>query len=325
MAYLFGVDIGGTKSAVAAVSLQGEILARAEIETRAAEGAPRVIARLCEALHTIERDDELLGIGIGCTGPVNPRTGHVMNPYTLPTWDDVDIVSPIANAFHTRVVLENDCDVAALGEHWMGAGTASRSNNVDFIVHGARDAATQARGASNLVYITVGTGIGAGIIINNKLYRGVGMTAGELGHMTIDYNGPSCYCGNRGCLEMLASGPAIARVYAKKMGVENITARDVIQRAQNGDAEALAIVEHTARFLGIGLSNLITILAPDVIVMGGGVMSSFDLFYPTMRATIKANVTLVPSEQVKIAPAALGQNAGVIGAAKALLERMNDK
>ncbi len=302
MAYVFGIDIGGTKSAVAAVSLRGEILARTEIETRAADGAPRVIARLCAALHSIERDDQLLGIGIGCTGPVDPRTGHVMNPYTLPTWDDVDIVSPLADEFHTRVVLENDCDVAALGEHWIGA----------------------ARSANNAVYITVGTGIGAGLIFNNKLYRGVGMVAGEIGHMTIDYNGPLCYCGNRGCLEMLASGPTIARVYAKKMGVENITARDVIDRAQNGDAEAFAIVEHTARFLGIGLSNLITLLAPDVIVMGGGVMSSFDLFYPTMRATITANVTLVPSDQVKIVPAALGQNAGVIGAAKALLERMDN-
>jgi glucokinase len=303
MAYIFGVDIGGTKIAVAAVSLHGEILARTAIETRAAEGAPRVIARLCDAIHSLERDDELRGIGIGCTGPVNPRTGHVRNPYTLPTWDDVDIVSPLAHEFNTRVVLENDCDVAALGEHWVG----------------------NARGADNVVYITVGTGIGAGLLFNNKLYRGVGMMAGEIGHMTIAHDGPPCYCGSRGCLEMLAAGPAIARVYAAKMGLENITARDVIERAQNGDLEARAVIEHSAHFLGIGLSNLITILAPDVIVMGGGVMQNFDLFYPTMRATITKNVTLVPAAQVKIVPAALGQNAGVIGAAKALLERMNDE
>ena len=157
MSYLFGIDIGGTKIAVAAVSYQGEILARAEIETRAAEGATRVIARLCDALHSIQRDDELLGIGIGCTGPVDPRTGHVMNPYTLPTWEDVDIVSPLVAEFHTRVVLENDCDAAALGEHWTGA----------------------ARDTNNAAYITVGTGIGAGLIFNNKLYRGVGMVAGH--------------------------------------------------------------------------------------------------------------------------------------------------
>lgn len=301
MSYIFGVDIGGTKSAVAAVSLQGEILARTEIETRAAEGAPRVIARLCAALHSIQRSDELLGIGIGCTGPVDPRTGHVMNPYTLPTWDDVDIVSPLAQEFQTRVVLENDCDVAALGEHWIGAG----------------------RDAHNLVYITVGTGIGAGLIFNNKLYRGVGMVAGEIGHMTIDYNGPQCYCGARGCLEMLAAGPAIANAYTNKTGAPNISARDVIARAQNGDPDARATIEQTAYYLGIGLGNLMTILAPDVIVMGGGVMQNFDMFYPTLRATITKNVTLVPSAQVQIVPAALGQNAGVIGAAKALLAQMD--
>lgn len=302
MAYIFGVDIGGTKIAVAAVSLQGEILDRAEIETRAAEGASRVIARLFDALHSIQRDDELLGIGIGCTGPVDPRTGHVMNPYTLPTWEDVDIVSPLAGEFHARAALENDCDAAALGEHWIGS----------------------ARGANNAVYITVGTGIGAGLILNNRLYRGVGMTAGEIGHMTIVHDGPPCYCGSRGCLEMYAAGPAIARAYENKTGAHNISAREVIARAQNGDAHARRVVEQTAYYLGVGLGNLITILAPDVIVLGGGVMQHFDLFYPTLRATITKNVTLVPSEQVNIVPAALGQNAGVTGAAKALLERINN-
>ena len=304
MAYVFGIDIGGTKIAVAAVSLQGEILARDEIETRAAEGAPRVIARLCHALHSLERDDELLGIGVGCTGPVDPRTGHVMNPYTLPTWDDVDIVSPLVDEFfarergRTRVVLENDCDAAALGEHWIGS----------------------ARGATNAIYITVGTGIGAGLILNNKLYRGVGMVAGEFGHMTIAHDGVTCYCGARGCLEMYAAGPAIAKAYADKTRAQNLSARDVMARAQNGDADARAVVEQTAYYLGVGLGNLITILAPDVIVLGGGVMQRFEMFYPTMRATITKNVTLVPSAQVKIVRAALGQNAGVIGAAKAFLE-----
>jgi glucokinase len=303
MAHIFGVDIGGTKIAVAAVSLRGEILARTEIETRAAEGAPRVLARLCDALHSLQREDELLGIGIGCTGPVDPRTGHVRNPYTLPTWDDVDIVSPLAQEFHTRVVLENDCDAAALGEHWMG----------------------NARGADNAVYITVGTGIGAGLIFNNKLYRGVGMTAGEIGHMTIEHDGVPCYCGARGCLEMLAAGPAIARAYEIKTGARSITAREVMERARRGDANAHAVMEQTAYYLGVGLANLITLLVPNMIVLGGGVMQHFDLFYPTMRATITKNATLVPSTQVKIVPAALGQNAGVIGAAKALLERMDNE
>jgi glucokinase len=303
MPFLFGVDIGGTKIAVAAVSLQGDVMARDEIETRAGEGAPRVIERLIAELHSLEPRDQLLGIGIGCTGPVDPRAGHVMNPYTLPTWEAVDIVSPLAEEFHTGVVLENDCDAAALGEYWKGSG----------------------RGARNMIYVTVGTGIGAGLVLDGKLYRGVGMVAGEIGHMSIDHAGPPCYCGSRGCLEILAAGPAIARAYQSKTGAQNISARQVIQAARRGEANACAIVEQTAHYLGVGLANLITLLAPDVIVLGGGVMEHFELFEPTLRATIAQNVAFVPWQEVKITRAALGANAGVIGAAKALLDRLADE
>jgi glucokinase len=300
MSFLFGVDIGGTKIAVAAVSTEGKIITLTEIETRAAEGAPRVIARLTAALHSIAQPETLLGIGIGCTGPVDPRTGHVMNPYTLPTWEDVDIVSPLAEEFQTRVVLENDCDAAALGEFWQGA----------------------AQGTQHAVYVTVGTGIGAGLILQGKLYRGVSMVVGEFGHTTIDYAGPACYCGAHGCLEMYAAGPAIARAYQSKTGMTHATARDVVQAAASGDADAIEVVERTAYYLGIGLANLISLLAPDVIVLGGGVMEHFELFQPTIRDTISKNVGLVPWQDVKITRAALGANAGVIGAAKGLLERL---
>lgn len=300
MSYVLGVDIGGTKIAVAAVSLDGEIIARSEIEARAAEGAPRVIARLNDALHSIQQNDTLMGIGIGCTGPVDPRTGHVMNPYTLPTWDDVDLVSPIAAEFGCPVVLENDCDAAALGEVWLGA----------------------AAGATNAIYVTVGTGVGAGLILQGRLYRGVGLVAGELGHMTIDYQGAPCYCGSRGCLEMYAAGPAIAKAYAARTGGAATNARAVMEAVDRGDADASAIIRDAAFYLGIGLCNLITLLAPDVIVLGGGVMERFDLFEPTLRETIAQRVTLVPWQQVKLTRAALGANAGVVGAAKGLLERL---
>lgn len=302
MAFLFGVDIGGTKIAVAAISLEGGILARTEMETRAAEGASRVIARLVQALHSIEQNDQLRGIGIGCTGPVDPLTGHVRNPYTLPTWEDVDIVSPLAAEFQTPVVLENDCDAAALGEFWRGAAQA----------------------ANNAVYVTVGTGIGAGLILNGKLYRGVGLVAGELGHTTIDHDGLACYCGSRGCLEMYAAGPALARAYDSRTGAQDSSARDVIQAARRGDADALAVIEQTAYYLGVGLSNLITLLAPDVIALGGGVMEGFDLFQPTLCDTIAKRVVFVPWRQVNIARAALGANAGVLGAAKALIDRAEE-
>lgn len=301
MSFLFGVDIGGTKIAVAAVSVDGKILARTELETQAAQGAPRVIARLAQALHSIAPPEPLLGIGIGCTGPVDPRTGHVMNPYTLPTWDDVDLVSPLAAEFNTPVVLENDCDAAALGEFWQGA----------------------AQGTQHAVYVTVGTGIGAGLILQGKLYRGASMVVGEFGHTTIDYAGTACYCGSHGCLEMYAAGPAIAKAYQSKTGASQATAREVIQAAIRGDPAAVGVIDRAAYYLGIGLSNLISLLAPDVIVLGGGVMEHVELFQRTLRDTISKNVGLVPWQDVKITRAALGANAGVIGAAKGLLERLN--
>lgn len=301
MSYLIGVDIGGTKIAAAAISTGGQVLVRRELPTMAHAGAPDVISRLSASLHTLEQADEFLGIGIGCTGPLDIVRGHIQNPYTLPTFDDVDIVTPLAEEFHTRVVLENDCDAAALGEAWLGGG----------------------RDARNIVYITVGTGIGAGLILDGKLYRGVGMIAGEIGHMTIEQHGILCYCGNHGCLEMLAAGPALARAYQQLTGVQDVTARDVIDAAIIGDADARRVVELAAQYLGVGLANLITILAPDVIVLGGGVMEHYELFFPIIRATIAERVTLVPWRRVKIRPAALGANAGVIGAAKALLDRMS--
>lgn len=332
MSYLYGIDIGGTKIALGALTPEGSVLAWSEIETRAAEGASTVIARLIDALHSIEQDGELLGIGIGATGPLDIERGHIQNLHTLPTFDDVDIVTPLAQEFfsdadsQTRVVLENDCDAAALGEAWLGAG----------------------RSARNMVYVTVGTGIGAGLVLEGKLYRGVGLTAGEIGHLTIEQNGVECYCGNRGCLEMLAAGPAIARAYQARRELAalppiersvsptktersmrpragelvDVTAQDVIDAALAGEPLAREIVQQTAEYLGVGLANLVTLLAPDVIVMGGGVMEHFELFAPTIRATITQRVTLVPAQQVRLVRAALGKRAGVVGAGKAIMERL---
>lgn len=309
MSYLYGIDIGGTKIALGALTPEGSILAWTEIETRAAEGSPRVIARLIAALHSIGQSGELLGIGIGATGPLDIERGHIQNPHTLPTFEDVDIVTPLAHEFfrdteaQARVVLENDCDAAALGEAWLGAG----------------------RSARNMVYVTVGTGIGAGLVFDGKLYRGVGLTAGEIGHLTIEHNGVECYCGNRGCLEMLAAGPAIARAYQARGELVDVTAQDVIDAALAGEPLAREIVQQAAEYLGVGLANLITLLAPDIIVMGGGVMEHFELFAPTIRATITRRVTLVPAQQVRLVRAALGKRAGVVGAGKAMMERLKIK
>lgn len=308
MPYVFGIDLGGTKIALGAVTPEGDVLGWREIETRAAEGAPRLIARLVEALHSIQPADELLGIGIGATGPVDVEQGRIHNPYTLPTFDDVDIVTPLAAEFFpgapaaTRVVLENDCDAAALGEAWLGAG----------------------RGARNMVYVTVGTGIGAGLVLGGQLYRGVGMTSGEVGHLTIEQHGIECYCGNHGCLEMLAAGPAIARMYRERTGAD-VTARDVVDAALAGEPLAREVLHQVAEYLGVGMAGLITLLAPEVVVFGGGVMEHFELFAPTLYETIAERVTLIPARRVRLRRAVLGKRAGVVGAGKAVLDKLKTK
>jgi glucokinase len=197
-----------------------------------------------------------------------------------------------------------------LGERWVGA----------------------ARGALNVAYVTVSTGINAGLILGGKLHRGVSGTAGEFGHHTIDINGPECYCGGRGCLEILAAGPAIAlaaqgRARAEdtllttssRGDIEAITAHTVAQAALEGDRLALEIIERTAFYIGVGLANLITIVGPEVIVMGGGVLTEWDLFAPTVQRVAMEWAREVHPERVRILPAALGHDVGIIGAARAVM------
>ncbi len=315
--YIIGIDIGGSNTSVGAVDKTGQVLSRLREATNPTagpeSGVRRIKAMVVEAMRQAEIEHEqLLGIGIGCTGPVEPDTGRIMNPYTLPTWEGFNIFTPFLEAFKVPVALENDADAAALGEFWAGAGQGTR----------------------NMVYVTISTGVGGGLILNGQLYTGVGLTAGELGHQVVDVNGLPCYCGARGCMETMTSGPAIAREARQRIAEEQsailamvggdreaITAKVVTEAARAGDALALSIIEQSAFYLGIGLSNVITILAPDMIVMGGGVMRSWDLFADKVKETIANTVSHVPYEQVAIVPAALGQDAGLIGAAKALLDR----
>jgi len=255
--------------------------------------------------------ENLLGIGIGCTGPVDPATGRLAYPDILPTWDDADLFTPLRERFGPLpMALENDCDVAVLGEQWVGA----------------------ARCAPNVAYVTVSTGINAGLILDDKLHRGVSGTAGEFGHHTIDINGPECYCGARGCLEAMAAGPAMARTAQERARLEDtllvevaagqieaITAQTVVQAALKRDPVAREVVERTAFYIGVGLANLITILGPEVIVMGGGVLTEWQLFAPTVKHVAVEWASLVHPEGVRILPSALGPDVGVIGAARAVL------
>jgi glucokinase len=310
---VIGVDIGGTNIVVAAVSAQGDLLARKSGPTMPRQGPEDGVRRISEMVRDIQRSAggrEAAGVGIGCTGPVDRRAGTVHNPYTLPTWGDFPLTDRLSEALDVPVVLENDAHVGALGEHWRGAG----------------------RGTQHMIYVTVGTGVGGGIIVNGALYTGATGTAGEVGHHSVDMNGPHCYCGGRGCVELYAAAPALTDRARGRVAAEDslilslvdgdlqaINPKVIATAARQGDRVASEIIDYAARALAVGLSNLAMILVPEMIVLGGGVMRSFDLFSPAILVTLGR--FKFPLGDLRVVRAALGTNAGVIGAARAVLER----
>lgn len=303
---LGAVDIGGTKIAVAAVNEDGTIVAREEYPTFADPDPAGAMQRVIQKLAQCERQsgERFRGIGIGCTGPVDPSSGVVGNVDLLPGWEGTQLARPIAKKFRVSVAVENDADAAALAEACWGVG----------------------RSASSFLYMTISTGIGVGIVLNGRLYRGVGDAHPELGHQIIDPSGPRCYCGARGCLESLASGPALAawvkeNTLPKDPILSDLSAREICQLAREGQPLALRAVERLGYYLGLGLANLITTFCPDMITLGGGVIGSADLFLDRAREVVRSCCGLVPFERTAITLASLGQDVALLGAASVWLHR----
>jgi glucokinase len=296
------LDIGGTKIAAGMVNEHGRVLASAESPTNAEEcfeGSFRQMVAMLRQTAS-QASETLEGIGIGCTGPVYPETGLLGDVEFMPGWEGVNLVEELAKVFQVPTAIENDADAAALGEWAWGAG----------------------RGTQTFLLVTVGTGIGAGLIINGQLYRGVNGAHPEIGHHIIDPSGPLCFCGGHGCWESLASGPAMEHwIQASNPQGGWTSARQVCQAAQDGHPTAQAAVQRTATYLGLGLANLVTLFTTEVIALGGGLMQSLPLFMPTIQETIRTTCGLVPHEQVKITPAALGARTGLIGAARVWYNR----
>jgi glucokinase len=294
------VDIGGTKVAVGMVDDNGRVLSRIETpsDPNNYPGSLEWIARaLRETAH--KASAEITGIGIGSTGPVHPITGEFGEVDFLPGWRHTNPVKDLAHIFNVQVALENDGDAAALAEAGWGAG----------------------RNRSRLIYITVGTGIGGGIILDGRLYRGVNGAHPEVGHQVIDLSGPPCSCGFRGCWESLAAGPAMvtwleSHAPANYPHRNGITGKRICELARQGDSLALQAVEHEAYYLGLGLANLITLFTPDAIVLSGSVMKSAPLFMDRIRAVIHGGCRFVPAEKTEIMLASLGEDTNLIGAAR---------
>ena len=302
------VDIGGTKIAAGTVDDAGRVLARLETPTEAARAYPDGLRHVVRMLREVasKANTELSGIGIGSTGWVYPFTGEFGDVDFLPGWKGCNPVNDLAREFGVRVALENDGDASALGEAAWGAG----------------------KGKSRLIYVTVGTGIGGGIILDGQLYRGVDRAHPEVGHHVIDAFGPECTCGFRGCWEALATGPAMAAWFntnaqATSRHPEIVSAKEIFQLAKQGHLLAQEAVARETLYLGLGLANLINLFVPDRIVMGGSIMKSMSL--EEIRKVIAKGCRFVPFPKTELALASLGKDANLIGAAQVWHHRFGQR
>jgi glucokinase len=294
------VDIGGTKVAVGVVDDRGKVLLASQSPTGFDCDYPRgldIIACMLKDL-TKTLGVEISGIGVGSTGPVEPFTGEFGEVDFLPQWRGKNLVKDLGRIFKLRVALENDADAGALAEAGWGAG----------------------KDKARLIYVTVGTGIGGGIILDRKLYRGVQGAHPEIGHQVLDPSGPLCSCGFRGCWESLAAGPAMSAWLAGAAPADyphrlGLTAKRICQLASEGDEFARSAVSREARYLGLGLANLINLFTPDAIVLSGSVMKSSGLFLDGIHETVRQGCRFVPSQKTELLLASLGENANLIGAA----------
>lgn len=294
------VDIGGTKIAVGMVDDNGKVLSRMDAPTdpNRYSDSVELIAHMLR--RTAQRAGaQITGIGIGSTGPVDPMRGEFGDVDFLPGWRGKSPVKDLATVFNVSAALENDGDAAALAEAGWGAG----------------------RNRKRLIYITVGTGIGGGIIFDGQLYRGVDGAHPEVGHQVIDPAGPQCTCGFHGCWESLAAGPAMVAWLERNAPADyphrqGITAKHICELALEGDALAQQAVETEAFYLGMGLANLINLFTPDAIVLSGSVMKSATLFMDRIRALIRSGCRFVPAEKTELMLASLGDDTNLIGAAR---------
>ena len=295
------VDIGGTKIAVGAVREDGKLLKQHECPTCPEKGFQHAMTRIASMLRNLSDSGLLLdGIGVGCPGPLNPFSGVIGDVGTLPGWQGGNLVGELESEFGLTVAVENDADAAALGEARWGSDATK----------------------GNFMYVTISTGIGGGMIFDGRLYRGVDGAHPEIGHQVLDASGRQCYCGARGCWEILASGPAmVSWMHDQQPQKQFANASEICANASRGDPLALQCMQREGYYIGLGLANLITLFAPDKIALGGGVMKSSSLFMDSARTVIREICTQVPSARTQITLASLGPDVGLLGSAQAWLLR----
>jgi glucokinase len=311
-----GVDVGGTNVVVGLVRTDGggavALRSRATASMGGAEGAVAHIATMVDEViaEGLGKADgqrrDVAGLGIGCPGPLDLEAGVVLEPFNL-DWRDFPLRERLSEAVDMPAYLDNDANCATWGEYWQGAG----------------------RGVRSLVGVTLGTGIGGGVILDGRLVHGASSTAGEIGHMTIDLEGRPCKCGNRGCLEAYASGPNIAARAREGVAMgavstlpelaggdpARITSATVYEAVVEGDAYAREVMEETARILGAGIANIVNVLNPEMVVIVGGVTRAGAYLFEPLRAEVRRRAFRMAERVCRIVPGELPDTAGVVGAA----------
>ena len=315
--HVAGIDIGGTKLATVVADSTGHILSKVRKPTLAERGPEYALQLLFDMVReTVELagldQKSISAIGVSCGGPLDTKTGVVYSPPNLPGWDALPLKARLESEFQIPTTVENDANASALAEYRFGGG----------------------RGYDALLYMTMSTGIGGGIIINGQIYHGANDSAGEVGHQILLPDGPRCGCGKRGCLEALCSGPAIARraqaairkqlkerratatELLKQAGgsIETVKSEHVLAAARTGDALALQLVNETAYYMGWGIANLVNILNPDIVLLGTIAIAAGDLLLNPIRRTVAEFAMTRPAEAVKIEPAQLGEALGDLAA-----------
>ena len=314
--YVVGIDIGGTKLATVVADKTGHILGKVRKPTLSEKGPEYAIGLLSdmvrEAVSQVGLEQaSISAIGVSCGGPLDTKTGIVYSPPNLPGWDALPLKARLESEFQVPVMIENDANASALAEFRFGGG----------------------RGYNAVLYMTMSTGIGGGIVIDGQVYHGANDSAGEVGHQILLPNGPRCGCGKQGCLEALCSGPAIARraqaAIQKQLAGEKVStamlplangrigdvkSEHVLAAARMGDALALELVQETAYYMGWGIANLVNILNPDIVLLGTIAVAAGDLLLDPIRETVLKFAMPRSAEAVNIAPAQLGDALGDLAA-----------
>lgn len=307
MTHFISVDFGGTQIRAARFGADLRLEARVAGPTMAQEGPEAVLRRIEAAIHEVYPEDgDVAALGVASPGPLDSRRGVILFASNLPGWMDVPLRDHLAGSIGVPTFVGNDANLAALGEHRFGAG----------------------RGWQDLVYLTISTGIGGGIVSGGCLFEGGRGLGGEVGHIVVEAEGPPCRCGARGCLEALAAGPAIARaaraavsggresLLLDRVGgvMERISAREVSAAARDGDALAREVLDRAGFYIGVALTTLMVLLNPSLFIIGGSVARAGPLLFEPIQRTVQARAPEPYWRGVPILPAALGDDAGLMGA-----------